>query len=44
MNLALLATFATGLIMYDEDDSKVSNLGTMIIAGLIVATAAKGGK
>lgn len=42
MNIALVAAFATGMVMYKKDNSKTSSLGAMIVAGSIVAAATKG--
>lgn len=43
MNLGLLTSFAVGLAIYQKVDQRTSDLGALIVAGPVVATASRGG-
>lgn len=39
MNTSLLAIFTIGMFMHNEDDDRTSRLGSMLVAGSIIAVA-----
>lgn len=39
MNLSLLAIFSIGMVMHNDGDDRSSRLGSLLVAGSIVAAA-----